>query len=93
MKQSVKFNIAETKHFKEKIKWNNYNKFYKKIYNFIYPQLKENPYFWPNIKKLKWNYKNVYRYRIWKFRLFYVIKKSEIIVIMTDIQQRKDSYK
>ena len=92
MNLSIKFKIAETENFKLKLSWDSFKIYYKKIKDFVYPQLKVNPYFWLNIKKLKWKYKNVYRYRIWKVRLFYVIKKEEVILIMTDIVLRKSAY-
>lgn len=61
--------------------------------SYVYPQLRNNPYFGPNIKKLKGEFENVYRYRIGDIRLFYVIDQQKVIVIMTDIENRKDSYK
>ncbi|MCR1795838.1 type II toxin-antitoxin system RelE/ParE family toxin, partial [Leptospira sp. id769339] len=33
------------------------------------------------------------RYRIGKYRLFYLIKDNELLVIFVDVDQRKDSYK
>jgi mRNA interferase RelE/StbE len=35
---------------------------YNKIINFVYPQLKKNPFFGSNIKKLKGNLEGYYRY-------------------------------
>ena len=49
-----KYQIAETKSF-EKIKKKIDKKLYSKIENFVYPQLKENPFYGSNIKKLKDN--------------------------------------
>ncbi len=46
------FKIAETKNF-QKIKKQIDKKIYGKIVNIAYPQLKANPYFGTNIKKLK----------------------------------------
>ena len=45
------FKIAETKNF-QKIKQQIDKKIYDKITNIVYPQLKLNPYFGTNIKKL-----------------------------------------
>nr|WP_281282557.1 type II toxin-antitoxin system RelE/ParE family toxin [Leptospira ilyithenensis] len=45
------------------------------------------------MKKLKGNFEGIYRYRIGKFRLFYIIKDKELIVIFIDVDLRKDSYK
>ncbi|HEX7320112.1 MAG TPA: type II toxin-antitoxin system RelE/ParE family toxin [bacterium] len=84
--------IAETRHFQDKIKIEPFKNAYNKIYNYVYTQLKENPFFGKNIKKLKGDYKELYRYRIGDFRLFYLIYEDKRLVIMVDIDQRKDSY-
>ena len=89
---SVKFTIAETANFLKKVEKRDYQSAYKKIVNFVYPQLRKNPYFGPNIKKLKGKYSEVYRYRIGNFRLFYIIKSDKVIVFVIDIEKRKDSY-
>lgn len=88
-----KFHIAETDHFKKKIILPEYKRYYDKTANYVYPQLQNNPYFGPNIKKLKGEFENVYRYRMGDVRLFYVIDEKRVIVIITDIENRKDSYK
>ena len=88
-----KFDIAETEYFKKKIQYYQYKIFYNKIYNYVYPQLKNNPFFGHNIKKLKDEFEEVYRYRIGKIRLFYTIDISKKIVIIIDIDHRKDAYR
>ncbi|MEK6645604.1 MAG: type II toxin-antitoxin system RelE/ParE family toxin [Candidatus Firestonebacteria bacterium] len=88
-----KFNIAETEYFKEKIQHYQYKTFYNKIYTYVYPQLKNNPFFGHNIKKLKSEFEKVYRYRIGKIRLFYTIDIEKEIVIIIDIEYRKDAYR
>ena len=50
---SDKYKIAETDLFLKKINKNKYKKIYKKISEYIYPLLRKNPYFGPNIKRLK----------------------------------------
>lgn len=87
------FKIAETEHFQNKIKIEPFKNVYNKIYNYVYNQLKENPFFGKNIKKIKGDYKDLYRYRIGDFRLFYLINDNKRLVIIADIDQRKDSYK
>ena len=89
----IKFVIVETNTFISKIKKHIFKNLYPKIKNYIYPQLRENPYFGPNIKKLKGKYKDFYRYRIGNHRLFYKIDNEKIIIFIVDIFQRKDSYK
>jgi len=48
-----KFKIAETDTFSSKVADSKYSKIYKKISDYVYPQLRENPFFGTNIKKLK----------------------------------------
>jgi len=87
------FKIAETETFEKKIQSPKYEFLYKKIQHYIYPLLRENPYFGPNIKKLKGEYKEVYRFRIGDYRLFYTISEETVIIFMLDIENRKDAYK
>ncbi len=85
------FKIAETKNF-QKIKKNIDKKIYDKIVNIVYPQLRSNPFYGTNIKKLKGNFEGYYRYRMGSYRLFYLIENEKIIVVVTDFKHRKDSY-
>lgn len=87
-----KFKIAETDQFSKKIMDVKYSQLSKKIINYVYPQLKHNPYFGKNIKKLKGELEGVYRYRIGDFRLFYEILDEKVLVIVFDIDARKDAY-
>jgi mRNA interferase RelE/StbE len=89
----AKFKIAETQTFENKIKAIKYKTLYSKILDYVYPILRENPFFGSNIKKLKGDYKDVYRYRIGDYRLFYKISEETVIVFIIDIETRKDSYK
>jgi mRNA interferase RelE/StbE len=89
----AKFKIAETQTFEKKIKAIKYKTLYSKILDYVYPILRENPFFGSNIKKLKGDYKDVYRYRIGDYRLFYKISEETVIVFIIDIETRKDSYK
>lgn len=76
------FKIAETDTFQKKIQLSKYKVLYKKITEYIYPLLRENPYFGPNIKKLKGEYKEVYRFKIGDYRLFYTISEETVIVFI-----------
>ena len=89
----TKYRIAETETFEKKIKSTKYKFLYKKIKEYVYPMLRKNPYFGSNIKKLKGNYKDLYRFRIGDYRLFYKISKDTVIVFIIDIETRKDAYK
>ena len=88
-----KYKIAETRTFNKKIKNKKYETLYNKITDYVYPILRSNPYFGPNIKKLKGEFKDIYRYRIGDFRLFYKVSEETVIVFIIDIEARKDAYK
>ncbi|WP_367899220.1 type II toxin-antitoxin system RelE/ParE family toxin [Leptospira sp. WS58.C1] len=90
---SAEYKIAETEQFQSKLKDRQFSHLQKKLTDYVYPILKKNPFFGPNIKKLKGEFDGLYRYRIGKYRLFYLIKDNELLVIFVDIDQRKDSYK
>ena len=86
-----KFQIVETKTFvKSKKKIN--DKIYNKVVQIIYPQLRSNPFFGTNIKKLKGDLGGYYRYRIGNYRLFYLIDNEKILVAIVDLQHRQDAY-
>lgn len=80
-----KFQIAETKTF-EKVKKKIDKKLYSKIENFVYPQLRENPFYGINIKKLKDDLEGYYRYRIGNYRLFYLIENDKLIIAVVDFK-------
>ena len=86
------FKIAESKTF-EKIKKKINSQLYAKIKAIVYPQLKSNPYFGINIKKLKGNFEGYYRYRVGSYRLFYLIDNGKVIVVIVDLKHRQNAYK
>lgn len=85
MKSLTDFRIAETKEFMKLIQQPELNSFYSKIKNVIYPQLRSNPFFGPNIKKLKGEFEGLYRYRIGNYRFFYKVDNGKIIAISVKI--------
>ena len=88
-----KFKIAETEHYTKKINSKKYNSLYQRIIEDIYPILRNNPFFGGNIKKLRGEYKNIYRFRIGDYRLFYKIEEQGSLVFIIDIESRQDAYK
>ena len=75
-KEADLFKIFETDRFLKdlnKIDESDKIKIYKRLLDKIYPQIKDNPYFGKNIKKLKAYKPDTWRYRIGNFRLFYEI--------------------
>ena len=64
----------------------------KKLREYIYPQLKEEPHYGSNIKKLVDYKPETRRYRTGKYRLFYTIDENEKIIYILSIDLRKDAY-
>jgi mRNA interferase RelE/StbE len=87
-----RFEIAETETFQRSVSKKEISKIYNKIKTYVYPQLRINPFFGKNIKKLKGEFKDVYRYRIGEYRLFYQVAEKQILIFIMDIVKRKDAY-
>ncbi|MBN1471926.1 MAG: type II toxin-antitoxin system RelE/ParE family toxin [Syntrophaceae bacterium] len=87
-----RFEIAETETFQRSISKKEFVKIYNKIKTYVYPQLRINPFFGKNIKKLKGEFKDVYRYCIGEYRLFYQVDEKQILIFIMDIVKRKDAY-
>ena len=89
------YKVFETDNFIRsmgKIKGRNKTLIENKLKKSTYPQLKNEPYYGKNIKKLK-NYKpETWRYRIGNYRAFYEINDIEKIVYMIGISTRQNAY-
>lgn len=59
----------------------------------VYPQIKSEPSWGNNIKKLRVYSPDTWRFRIGRFRLFYIIDQDQQIISMLTIDGRKDAYK
>ena len=90
---SEEFQIAETSTFKKRVETRGFQQYYKKLIENVYPRLKVNPYYGPNIKRLKGDLKSVFRYRIGDYRLFYTVDPERKYVFILTLENRKDSYK
>lgn len=90
-----RFRIFETDQFLEELSADfkgHREKIRGKLIHYVYPQLRENPFFGKNIKKLK-NYEpDTWRYRIGDYRFFYGIDEKDSMVYMITVEARKDSY-
>ena len=64
----------------------------RKLAAYVYPQLKQNPYFGKNIKKLTNYQPPTWRYRIGNYRFFYEIDKQKKIVFMLTVDSRQNAY-
>ncbi|MBT3274417.1 MAG: type II toxin-antitoxin system RelE/ParE family toxin [Spirochaetales bacterium] len=89
----MKFKIAETKTFQKEISKEHFKGIYRKITGYVYPLLRENPFFGPNIKRLKGSYSDFYRFRVGQYRIFYKIIRETITVYIVNIEHRKDVYR
>mgnify|MGYP001576767371 CR=1 FL=1 len=90
-----KFKEIETKGFQEDLSQDfggQQKRIIQKLQQYVYPQLRTQPYFGLHIKKLK-NYKpDTWRYRIGDYRFFYEIDEKNHLVIMIAAENRSDAY-
>ncbi len=89
------YKIFETNEFIKKFEKlvNKENDFlYKKLTGYVYPQLRSQPYYGKNIKKLVSYKPETWRYRIGKYRLFYLIEEQDKIISLLSIDLRKNAY-
>ena len=63
-----------------------------KLRTLVYPRLRDQPYFGPNIKKLKGFSPETWRYRIGPYRFFYIVDGKERTVYMVAADTRQQSY-
>ena len=90
------FRIFETDEFKKqlgKMSSTDASRIQSKLTSYVYPQLKQDPFWGTNIKKLRGYNPNTWRYRINKFRLFYSVDNVEKIVFILTIDFRKNAYR
>lgn len=90
------YKLFETEEFIERIEeFSKVEKTFlqRKLKSYVYPQLKLEPHFGLNVKKLFDNFPPTWRYRIGKFRVFYSIDEKLKIVSILTIDFRKDAYK
>ena len=64
----------------------------RKCGEYVYPQIRAEPHFGPNIKKLVGYKPETWRYRIGKLRLFYLIDEKTRVVSVLTVEFRKDAY-
>ncbi|MEN6439466.1 MAG: type II toxin-antitoxin system RelE/ParE family toxin [Syntrophobacter sp.] len=91
-----KFKIFETDHFLHDLS-RDFQGLRARIANrlreYIYPQLRDNPNFGKNIKKLRKYQSETWRYRVGDYRFFYQIDEAESIVYMLAVDSKTDSYR
>ena len=64
-----------------------------KLTDYVYPLLRRQPYFGPNIRKLRGYTPATWRYRIGHYRVFYTVDQEEQIVSVLTVEARKDAYR
>jgi len=90
------FRIFETEEFQKKLgklPAGAYPFVQKKLTDYVYPQLRKDPFLGPNIKKLKGYDPATWRYRIGKFRVFFMVDQAEHIIFMLSVDDRRDAYR
>jgi mRNA interferase RelE/StbE len=88
------FGIFETDEFKKALARLGPPRFLsRKLETYVYPQLRQAPFFGPNIRKLLGYIPDIWRYRIGPYRLFYSVGDDERIVFMLTVDDRKDAYR
>jgi mRNA interferase RelE/StbE len=65
----------------------------KKLNEYVFPQLRIEPFHGSSIKKLRNYTPETWRYRIGKYRLFYVVNPSEKIIYLLTMDLRKDAHR
>jgi mRNA interferase RelE/StbE len=89
------FRIFETNQFQNNIE-NDFSgqqeRIRRKLQTFVYPQLRQQPYFGKNIKKLRSYTPETWRYRIGDYRFFYSIDTRKKIVFMLAADHRGSAY-
>ena len=65
----------------------------RKLDSFVYPQLTTEPFWGNNIKKLQGYTPETWRYRIGKFRVFYIVDQEDQILYILTVDDRKDAYR
>jgi mRNA interferase RelE/StbE len=90
-----KFRIFETAQFQEDLEailGERLIKISAKLHGYVYPQLRKQPYFGKNIRKLKGYKPDTWRYRIGSYRFFYEIDDKRKIIFMIAVEARSKSH-
>lgn len=92
----AKYGIFETTGFTgdlEKLEKAGASQVVAKLKEFVYPQLRINPYLGQNIKKLRNWSPETWRYRVGDWRFFYQVEEDEATVFMIAAYHRKEAYR
>lgn len=64
----------------------------RKIRRAVYPQLRANPYYGPNVRTLRNYQPETWRYRIGAWRFFYEVDATERVIYMIAASHRSSAY-
>ena len=64
-----------------------------KLIDYAYPRLREQPFFGPNIRKLRDYTPDTWRYRVGRYRVFYTVDEDDRTIYMLTVEARKDAYR
>lgn len=64
-----------------------------KLKQYVYPQIKSEPHFGINIKKLRGYNPGTWRYRIGNYRVFYTIDEDDLLVLLLIVESRDKAYR
>ncbi len=64
-----------------------------KLKEYVYPQIKSEPHFGINIKKLRGYSPNTWRYRTGNYRIFYTTDENDQLVLLLIIESRDKAYR
>ena len=89
---SSRYAIAETDTFLKVVRKNKaLYAVYPKICDVVYAVLQREPYFGPNIKRLKGEFNGFSRYRVGEYRVFYTINEEDTVVVVADVKSRQQA--
>jgi mRNA interferase RelE/StbE len=89
------YRIFETEQFQKDLKQiarSGMPKLFNKLHEFVYPQLRSNPVWGNNIRRLKGAHSDIWRYRIGAWRFFYKIDEKGRTVYMLAASHRSSAY-
>ncbi|OGR92425.1 MAG: hypothetical protein A3I11_01890 [Elusimicrobia bacterium RIFCSPLOWO2_02_FULL_39_32] len=89
------FKIFETDQFLEDLEQDfsgRQDKIKLKLKSYVYPQLRMQPFYGSNIKKLVNYNPDTWRYRIGQYRFFYLIDDKKKVVMMISADSRGSAY-
>ena len=90
------FRIFETNEFLKRLKKlssKNAEFLRRKLDSYVYPQMRREPFWGTNIKKLKGYDPDTWRYRIGNFRIFYAVDQADRTIYILTVENRKDAYR